>query len=128
MGILFLDPRAICFEDLAVGFVCAKRLLARQKVIASKAVLYPHDVADGAELLDAFKQDHFHVEFSLLYDVGEQAEMAGALNGARKLALLSGGNRGDPAGHDLAALRDEALQQTHVLIIDLRRVLAREWA
>ena len=60
-GIVFLDPRAVGFEQLAVGFVGAQRLLARQQVIAGEAVLDLHHVADGAELLDALKQNDFHV-------------------------------------------------------------------
>src|SRR5690606_41562077 len=65
---------------------------------------------------------------SLLHDVGQQAEMAGALDSAGQLTLLLGGNRGDAAGHDLAAFGHEALKQAHVLVIDNRRVLGRERA
>src|SRR5829696_9904191 len=39
-----------------------------------------------------------------------------------------GRDGGDPARHDLAALRDETLQKAHVLVIDLGRVRARERA
>src|SRR4029079_13415835 len=128
VGILFLDPRAVRLEHFAVGVVGAQRLLARQQVVARKAVLDLHHIADGAELLDAFKQDHFHGSFSLLHDVGKQADVASALDGARELALLLGRDGGDARRDDLAALRDEALEQAHVLVIDLRRVLAREGA
>src|SRR4029453_12300628 len=92
------------------------------------AVLDLHHVADGAELFDALKQDHFHGAFSLLHDVGKQADVAGALDGTRELTLLLGGNRRDAAGDDLAALRDEALEQGDVLIIDARGILDREGA
>src|SRR5712671_2563328 len=58
----------------------------------------------------------------LLHAVGQEAEIAGALDRLRQLALLLGRDRGDAARHDLAALGDEALQQLHVLVVDLRRV------
>src|SRR3569832_2644866 len=47
----------------------------------------------------------------LANDVRQQAEEAGALDGARGLALLNGGHRRDPARHDLAALGHVAHQQ-----------------
>ena len=60
--------------------------------------------------------------------VVQQAEEARPLDRARKLTLLLGRDRGDAARHDLAALRDVALQQLHVLVVDLRRVGAGERA
>src|SRR5215211_2658776 len=60
--------------------------------------------------------------------VVQQTEKARPLDGARKLALLLGRDRRNAARHDLAALRDVALQQLHVLVVDLRRVRARERA
>src|SRR4051794_14140026 len=65
---------------------------------------------------------------SLLHDVGEEAEMARALDRLGELALLLGRDGGDSAGNDLAALRDEALEQADVLVIDAGRVLAGERA
>src|SRR5215510_1490581 len=64
----------------------------------------------------------------LLQRVGEEAEEAGALDGLGQLALLLGGDGGDARGHHLAALGDVALQQPHVLEVDLGRVLAGEGA
>src|SRR5687767_2218396 len=64
----------------------------------------------------------------LLHDIGEQRQEAGALDGLGQLALLLGGDRGDAARHDLAALGDVALQKLHVLIVDLRSVGAGERA
>src|SRR5205809_6200750 len=64
----------------------------------------------------------------LLHHVGKQAEKTRPLDRPRQLALLLGRYRGDAARHDLAALRDEALQQPHVLVVDLRRIRAGEWA
>src|SRR5262249_29719987 len=58
--------------------------------------------------------------------IGQQSEKARALYRARELALLLGRARGDAAGHDLAALGDVALQQPHVLVIDLRGIVAGE--
>ena len=90
IGIVGLDLGAVGFEQLAVGFVGAQRLLVGQQEIARKAVLDGDDVADGAELLDAFEQDDFHGSRSLLHDVGKQADVAGALDRLGQLALLLG--------------------------------------
>src|SRR6185437_13439142 len=60
--------------------------------------------------------------------IGKQSDVAGALDRLRQLTLLLRGDGGDSRRHDLAALGDEALEQAHVLVIDLRRVLAREGA
>src|SRR5690349_14965375 len=65
---------------------------------------------------------------SLLHDVGKEADLARTLDRGRQLTLLLARNGGDAARHDLATLRHEALQQAHVLIVDLRRILAREGA
>src|SRR5262245_61972133 len=62
------------------------------------------------------------------YHVRQQAEKAGALDGARDFSLLLGGDRRDPARHDLAALRNVALQEPHVLVVDLRRIAPGERA
>src|ERR1041384_2467448 len=62
----------------------------------------------------------------LAHHVWKQAEEPGPLDGPGQLALFVGGYGGDPARHDLASLRDEALQQTHVLVVDLGRVRDRE--
>src|SRR6185312_4807813 len=64
----------------------------------------------------------------LLQQIGQEGEEAGALDRLGELALLLGRDRGDAARHDLAALRQEALQQLHVLVVDLRRVGAGEGA
>src|SRR5690348_2256952 len=60
--------------------------------------------------------------------VGQGTEEARALDRLRELALLLGRHRGDAGGHDLAALGDVTLQQLHVLVVDLRRIGARERA
>src|SRR3546814_674878 len=65
---------------------------------------------------------------SLLHDIGEQADVAGALDRTGQLALLLGGHRGDPRRDDLAALRQVTLKQADVLEIDDRRVLRAEGA
>src|SRR3954471_20561167 len=65
---------------------------------------------------------------SLSHDVGQQAQMAGALDRLGELALLLGRDGGNSARDDLAALRDEALEQPDVLIVDAGRVLAGEGA
>src|SRR6185312_6956049 len=64
----------------------------------------------------------------LANDVGKQAEEARTLHGARELALLLGGHCRDAAWHDLAALGDVTHQQLGILVVDLRRIGARERA
>src|SRR6476660_5435556 len=65
---------------------------------------------------------------ALANDVGQQAEEARALDGARELTLLLGGHGGDAARHDLAALGDVTHQQLGILVVDLRRIRTRERA
>src|SRR6478736_4592578 len=65
---------------------------------------------------------------SLAYDVRQEAEESGALDGAREFALLLGGDGGDAARHDLAALGDVTHQQLGILEVDLRRIRTRERA
>src|ERR1700674_4115537 len=60
--------------------------------------------------------------------VGQKPEKTGALDGTREFALLERRHRGDTARHDLAALGNVALQQPHVLVVDLRRIGAGERA
>src|SRR4051794_5602608 len=60
--------------------------------------------------------------------VRKQTEKARALDGAREFALLLGGDGGDAARHDLAALGNVTHQQLGILVVDLRRIRARERA
>src|ERR1700732_796150 len=60
--------------------------------------------------------------------VRQQTEKARALDGAREFTLLLGGNGGDAARHDLAALGDVTHQKLGILVVDLRRVRTRERA
>src|SRR5208282_5232420 len=64
--------------------------------------------------------------FELPYHIRQQAEEARTFDRLRQLTLLLGRHRGDAARHDLAALRHVALQQLDVLVVDLRRIGARE--
>src|SRR5215212_8495678 len=64
----------------------------------------------------------------LANDVGQQAEETRALDGAREFTLLLGGDGGDAARHDLAALGDVTHQQLGILVVDLRRIRTRERA
>src|SRR5439155_10854263 len=58
----------------------------------------------------------------LLYHVREETEKPCPLDCLRQLTLPLGRHRCNPARHDLAPLRDKALQQLDVLIVDFRRV------
>src|SRR5271170_4544677 len=58
--------------------------------------------------------------------VRQQPEETRALDGAREFALLLGGDGGDAARHDLAALGNITHQQFGILVVDLRRVRTRE--
>src|SRR3981081_1113252 len=64
--------------------------------------------------------------YLLANDVRQQTEETRALDGARELTLLLGGDGGDAARHDLAALGDVTHQQLGILVVDLRRIRARE--
>src|ERR1700709_1797389 len=68
------------------------------------------------------------IEDFLTNDVRQQTEETRALDGARELTLLLGGDGGDAARHDLAALGHVPHQQLGILVIDLRRVRTRERA
>src|SRR5213080_945059 len=60
--------------------------------------------------------------------VRQQAEETRALDGASEFTLLLGGDGGDTARHDLAALGDVTHQKLGILVVDLRRVRTRERA
>src|SRR6202047_3919798 len=60
--------------------------------------------------------------------VRQQTEKARGLDGAREFTLLLGGDGGDAARHDLAALGDVTHQQLGILVVDFRRIRTRERA
>jgi hypothetical protein len=60
----------------------------------------------------------------LVGGVGEQRELAGALDRARDLALVAAAGAGDAARADLAALGDEPAQGADVLVVDLVDLVA----
>src|SRR5664279_586321 len=66
--------------------------------------------------------------YFLANDVRQQTEETRALDGARELTLFFGGDGGDAARHDLAALGHVTHQQLGILVVDLRRVGTRERA
>src|SRR5207253_9214176 len=68
------------------------------------------------------------IEEGLANNVGQEAEETRALDGAGEFALLLGGDGGDAARHDLAALGDVTHQQLGILIVDLRRIRTGERA
>src|SRR3546814_7475320 len=65
---------------------------------------------------------------SLLHEIGQQAQMTGALDRLGEFALFLRAHRGDARGNDLAALGDEALKQADVLVIDPGCILRGEGA
>src|SRR5882672_11291896 len=65
---------------------------------------------------------------SLANNVRQQTEETRALDGAREFTLLLGGDGGDAARHDLAALGNVTHQQLGILVVDLRRIRTRERA
>src|SRR5258707_6652359 len=67
-------------------------------------------------------------EFVLANDVRQQAQEPRALDGAGEFTLLLGGDGGDAARHDLAALGHVTHQKLGILEVDLRRIRARERA
>src|SRR6201991_1924736 len=64
----------------------------------------------------------------LLHYVRQETQEAGALDRLGEFALLLLADGGDARRHDLAALGNVALQETHVLVVDLGRVGAGERA
>src|SRR4051794_34642097 len=68
------------------------------------------------------------IEEGLANDVRQEAEETRALDGAGEFTLLLGGDGGDAARHDLAALGDVTHQQLGILVIDLGRIRTRERA
>src|SRR5450631_3445894 len=67
-------------------------------------------------------------KFFLTNNVRQQTEETRALDGAGELTLLLGGDGGDAARHDLAALGHVTHQELGILIVDLRRIRTRERA
>src|SRR6202011_1446925 len=64
----------------------------------------------------------------LANNVGQEAKEPRALDGAGEFTLLLGGDGGDAARHDLAALGYVTHQQLGILVVDLRRIRACERA
>src|ERR1700704_4496233 len=59
-----------------------------------------------------------------LVDVGQQRELASALDGARDLHLVAPAGARDPARANLALLRDELAQRGDILVVDLLDLVA----
>src|SRR6266852_7093508 len=62
----------------------------------------------------------------LANDVRQQTEETRALDGAREITLLLGGDGGDAARYDIAALGHVTHQKLGILVVDLRRIRTRE--
>src|SRR6201987_3645965 len=65
---------------------------------------------------------------ALTNDVRQKTQETRALDGAGEFTLFLGGDCRDAARHDLAALGHVTHQQLGILVVDLRRVRARERA
>ncbi len=65
VGIVRFDLCAVGLEDLLVGLVGAQRLLVGQQEVAGVTVLDGNDIADAAELFDAFEQNDIHGQMLL---------------------------------------------------------------
>src|SRR6266404_7338113 len=88
---------------------------------ADRAFLLEHDLIRKTGT-------HFSGSCCLPDHVRQQTEETRALDGARELTLLLGGDRGDAARHDLAALGHVTHQKLGILVVDLRRIRTRERA
>src|SRR5260370_16696634 len=66
------------------------------------------------------------IEVFLPNHVRQQTEETRALDGAGEFTLLLGGDSGDAARHDLAALGHVTHQKLGILVVDLRRIRTRE--
>src|SRR4030088_3193554 len=66
------------------------------------------------------------IEDFLTNNVRQQTQETSPLDGAREFTLLLGGDGGDAARHDLAALGDVTHQELGILVVDLRRIRTRE--
>jgi hypothetical protein len=80
-----LDLGALGVEDLQIGAGGPQGLVARQEEVAGEAVLDSDDVADGAEARRVRAELSWS---SLLHDIGQQRQEAGALDGLGQLTLL----------------------------------------
>src|SRR4051794_27643002 len=90
--------------------------LARDEEVPQVAGRDVDDVALLTKGVDVLSQDC--LRHGLLGDVREQAELAGALDGAGELALMAAAAAGHASGADLALLGELAANATEVLVVD----------
>ena len=80
------------------------------------------DVALAAHVFHVLFQNDLHgasVPLRLsIRDVGQQGQQARPLHGRGQLPLVEGARPGDPAGRNLAPVRDVFFQDIHVLVVD----------
>ena len=60
--------------------------------------------------------------------VGQQSDLASALDRQSQFALIFCRDAGDARGQDLAARREEALQESGIFVIDLHAAIGKEGA
>src|SRR3954454_4694741 len=126
-------PLALALRLLERALGGGLRQLAWDEVVAQVS---GRDVDGGpglAEPVNVLEQNRLGHQVGLaLADVGQQGELAGALDVQRELLLVLPGKAGDAPGPGLASIRDEAAQQAQVLVVDVidadPRVLARATA
>src|SRR5690606_39893351 len=99
----------------------ARRALSRGR---RKLRAKPSLTVTTSPMAPRFSTRSSRTTFILLHHVGQEGQIAGALDGLGQFALLLLRDGGDARGHDLAAFGDVTLEQLHVLVVDLRRVIA----
>ena len=62
----------------------------------------------------------------LVAGVGQQSQMAGALDGNRQLPLMAGAGASDTAGNNLCSLADVSSQAGYILVVDLLNAIHAE--
>src|SRR5712692_938856 len=115
------DARLVVLELAQVLRRRGHRQLAGQEIVAAIARLHLHHGAGLAQVVHVLREDDFHGRLLLvLHDgVGEQRQVAAALDGGRHLALVARAVSRDAPRDDLAPLGDEVLEVGRVLVVDL---------
>src|SRR5207249_4184160 len=90
---------------------------ARNRPIPRSALRIPHSLGAGADAA---------ADADVLGGVGEEGDVAGALQRGREGALVAGAGARLAPRLDLAALGEEAAQLAHIFIVDVVLLLDTE--